>query len=131
MPPGRRRTSGLGVPLLLLAPQVGWVAPVRPTLGLWFVAPYPCAAPGVFAFAVSGASWRLFTGARALCVLFAVSVATWHLFTGARALYVLCAVSVATWCLSTGARAVCGTCLLLVALLGSSPPPTVVLFFFA
>ena len=30
-PPGRARTTGLGVPLLPLARWVGWVAPVRPT----------------------------------------------------------------------------------------------------
>ena len=34
MQPGRARTSGLGVPLLRLARWVGWVAPVRPTLGV-------------------------------------------------------------------------------------------------
>ena len=40
---------GLGVPLLPLAQQVGPVAPVRPTLGVWFVAPCPSAAHGVCA----------------------------------------------------------------------------------
>ena len=86
MQPGRAHIGGLEVPLLLLVRRVGSVAPVRPTLEVWFVAPCPSAALGVFAGAVSGASWRFFTGARALCVLCALSLATWHLFTGARAL---------------------------------------------
>ena len=34
MQPGRARTSGLGVPLLQLARWVGWVSPLRPTLGV-------------------------------------------------------------------------------------------------
>ena len=103
MQPGQARTSGLGVPLLLLARCVGWVATVRPTLGVWFVSLCSPAAPGAFARAVSGASWRLFTGAGALCVL--------------------CAVSPATWLPFTGVRTVCGTRVLLVASLGSPPPP--------
>ena len=112
MQPGRAPTSGLGVPLLLLARPVGWVAPVRPTLGAWFVAPFPSAALGACACAVYGAYWRLFTGVCALCVL--------------------CAVSVATWCLFTGARAVNDMCALLVASLGSlSLLFGFVLFFFA
>ena len=66
-----------------LARRVSWVAPVRPTLRVWVVAPCPSAALGACACAVFGASWRLFTGARALCVPCVVSVATWRLFTGA------------------------------------------------
>ena len=110
MQPSRARTRGLGVPLLLLARRVGLVAPARTTLGVWLVVPCPSAALGVFARALSGASWRLFTAARALCVLCAVSVATWPLFTGA--------------------RAVCGTRVLLVASLGSPPPPYCFCVFF-
>ena len=46
MQPGRARTSGLRVPPLLLAPWVGWVAPVRPTHGM-LVPSCPSAALGV------------------------------------------------------------------------------------
>ena len=87
MQPGRARTSGLGVPLLPLAPWVGWVAPVRPThgvlvlscpsaalrvcsvLGRW--APVHRCARAVCcgASAVSWASWLLFTGVLARCVV--------------------------------------------------------------
>ena len=103
MQPGRAPTSGLGVPLLPLARQVGWVAPVRPALGVWFVAPCPSAALGGCACAVSLPTWHLFTSVRALCFLFVVSAATWRLFTGA--------------------RAVCGMFVLLVALSGTPSPP--------
>ena len=84
MQPGRARTCGLGVPLLPLARRVRWVAQACLTLGVWFLAPCPSAALGACACAVSGASWRLFTGAHALCSPCTVSVATWRLFTGAR-----------------------------------------------
>ena len=87
MQPGRARTSGLGVPLLPLARWVGWVAPVRPShgvlvlscppaalrvcsaLGRW--APVHRCARAVFcgASAVSLASWLLFTGVLARCVV--------------------------------------------------------------
>ena len=87
MQPGRARTSGLGVPLLPLARRVGWVAPVRPThgvlvlscpsaalrvcsvLGRW--APVHRCARAVCcgASAVSWASWLLFTGVLARCVV--------------------------------------------------------------
>ena len=87
MQPGRARTSGFGVPLLLLARWVGWVAPVRPThgvlvlscpsaalrvcsvLGRW--APVHRCARAVCcgASAVSWASWLLFTGVLARCVV--------------------------------------------------------------
>ena len=87
MQPGRARTSGLGVPLLPLARCVGWVAPVRPTHGV-LVLSCPSAALGVCsvlgrwapvhrcaravccgASAVSWASWLLFTGVLARCVV--------------------------------------------------------------
>ena len=87
MQPGRARTSGLGVPLLPLARWVGWVAPVRPThgvlvlscpsaalrvcsvLGRW--APVHRCARAVCcgASALSWASWLLFTGVLARCVV--------------------------------------------------------------
>ena len=87
MQPGRARTSSPGVPLLPLARWVAWVAPVRPThgvlvlscpsaalrvcsvLGRW--APvYRCArAVCCGASAVSWASWLLFTGVLARCVV--------------------------------------------------------------
>ena len=66
MQPGWARTSGLAVPLLPLARQVGWVAPVRLTLRVWFVAPCPSAALGACPSVVSRATWRLFAGMRAL-----------------------------------------------------------------
>ena len=87
MQPGRARTSGFGVPLLPLARWVGWVAPVSPThgvlvlscpsaalrvcsvLGRW--APVHRCARAVCcgASAVSWASWLLFTGVPARCVV--------------------------------------------------------------
>ena len=98
MQPGRARTSGLGVPLLPLARWVGWVAPVRPTLGLWFVAPCSSAALGACAPASSGASWRVFIGAHALCVLCVVSVATWRVLP----MCALCVACVYCWWLRRG-----------------------------
>ena len=68
MQPGRARTSGLGVPPLLLARWVGWVAPVHPTHGL-LVLSRPPAAPRVHVCAVSWASWLLFTGVPTWCVV--------------------------------------------------------------
>ena len=103
MQPGWAGTSGLGVLLLLLAGRVGWVVPLRPTLGVRCVVPCPSAALGVYASAVSTASSLLFTGVRMPCVLSALSVATPRLFTGV--------------------RLVCGTRVVLVASLGSLPPP--------
>ena len=102
MQPGRAQTRGLGVPLLLLAPWVGWVAPVRPTHGVRSVVSRPSAALGVHVCAVSTAPWccspmrahavlcvrvlghlaPLHRCARSvLCVGGAVSWATWLLFT--------------------------------------------------
>ena len=90
MQPGRARTSGRGVPLLPLARFVGWVAPVCPTHGvlvlscpsaalrvcsvLGHLAPVHRGARSVccFACAVSWASWILFTGVPARCVVLRV-----------------------------------------------------------
>ena len=71
MQPGRARTSGLGVPPLLLARLVPWVAPVRPTHGV-FVLYYPSAALRVHVCAVSWATWLLFTGVSPRCVVLPV-----------------------------------------------------------
>ena len=82
MQPGRPRTSGLGVPPLLLAWWVGWVARVRSTNGV-LVLSCPSAALRVHVCAASWATWLLFTGVPAQCVAsVAVSWATWLLFTG-------------------------------------------------
>ena len=90
MQPGRARTSGRGVPLLPLARWVGWVAPVCPTHGvlvlscpsaalrvcsvLGHLAPVHRCARSVccFACAVSWASWLLFGGVPARCVVLRV-----------------------------------------------------------
>ena len=87
MQPGRARTSGLGVPLLPLARWVGWVAPVCPThgvlvlscpsatlrvcsvLGRWAPVHRCARAVCCCASAVSWASWLLFTGVLARCVV--------------------------------------------------------------
>ena len=83
MQPGRARTSGLGVPLLPLAWWVGWVAPVRPTHGV-LVRSCPSAALRVCS--VLGRLAPVHRCARAVCcVASAVSWATWLLFTGALA----------------------------------------------
>ena len=71
MQPGRDRTTGLGVPPLLLARWVGWVAPVRPTHGV-LVLFCPSAALRVHVCAVSWATWLLFTGVPARCVVLLV-----------------------------------------------------------
>ena len=90
MQPGWARTSGRGVPLLPLARWVGLVAPVCPSHGV-LVLSCPSAALRVcsvlghlapvhryarsvccFACAVSWASWLLFTGVPARCVVLLV-----------------------------------------------------------
>ena len=90
MQPGRARTSSLGLPLLPLARWVGWVAPVCPTHGVLVLSCPPAALRvcGVLgplapvhrcarsvccvACAVSWASWLLFTGVPARCVVLRV-----------------------------------------------------------
>ena len=56
MQPGWARTSGFGVPPLLLARWVGWVAPVRPTSRVWFVVARPFVALGAHVCTVSWAT---------------------------------------------------------------------------
>ena len=90
MQPGRTRTSSLGVPLLPLARWVGWVAPVCPTHRVLVLSCPPaalrvCGVLGLpapvhrcarsvccVACAVSWASWLLFTGVPAQCVVLRV-----------------------------------------------------------
>ena len=80
MQPGRARTSGLGVPLLPLARWVGWVAPVRPTHGVLFLS---CPSAALRVCSVLGRLAPVHRCARAVCfVAAAVSWATWLLFTG-------------------------------------------------
>ena len=67
MQPGQAQTSSLGVPLLLLARWVGWVAPVCPTHGVLDLS-CPSTALRAHVCAVSWATWLLFTGVPARCV---------------------------------------------------------------
>ena len=128
MQPGRAWTSSLGVPLLPLARWVGWVAPVCPTHGLLFLSCPPAAlcVCGVlghlapvhrcarsvccFAVAVSCASWLLFTGVPARCVVLRVRcpglLAPVHRCARSVRCFA-CAVSWATWLLFTGVPAWC------------------------
>ena len=71
MQPGLARTSGLGVPPLLLARWVGWVAPVRLTHGV-LIFSCPSAALPVHVCAVSWAAWLLCTVVPAWCVVLLV-----------------------------------------------------------
>ena len=80
MQPGRARTSGLGVALLPLARWVGWVAPVRPTHGVLVLS---CPSAALRVCSVLGRLAPVHRCARAVCcVASAVSWATWLLFTG-------------------------------------------------
>ena len=80
MQPGRARTSGLGVPLLPLAQWVGWVAPVRPTHGVLVLS---CPSAALHVCSVLGRLAPVHRCARTVCcVASAVSSATWLLFTG-------------------------------------------------
>ena len=132
MQPGRAPTSGLGVPPLLLARWVGWVAPVRPIHGVWFVVARPWVALGAHVCAVSWATWLLFTSVPVWCVVSRVRcpgplgscspacplralscvsgvlshLAPVHLCAGS-VQCVVCAVSWATWLLSTSVLARC------------------------
>ena len=80
MQPGRARTSGLGVPLLPLARWAGWVAPVRPTHGVLVLS---CPSAALRVCSVLGCLAPVHRCARAVCcIASAVSWATWLLFTG-------------------------------------------------
>ena len=80
MQPGRARTSGPGVSLLPLARWVGWVAPVRPTHGLLVLS---CPSAALRVCSVLGHLAPVHWCARVVCgVACAVSWATWLLFTG-------------------------------------------------
>ena len=80
MQPGRARTSGLGVPLLPLVRWVSWVAPVRPTHGVLVLS---CPSAALRVCSVLGRLAPVHRCARAVCcVASAVSSATWLLFTG-------------------------------------------------
>ena len=83
MQPGRARISGLGVPLLPVARCVGWVAPVRPTHGVFVLS---CPLAGLRVCGVLGRLAPVHRCARMVCcVACAVSWATWLPFTGAPA----------------------------------------------
>ena len=81
MAPGlRARTSGLGVLRLPLARLVGWVIPVRPTHGVLVLS---CPSAALRVCSVLGRLAPVHRCARAVCcVVSAVSSATWLLFTG-------------------------------------------------
>ena len=83
MQPGRARPSGLGVPLLLLARWVGWVAPVRPTHGVLVLS---CPSSALRVCGVPCHLAPVHRCARSVrCVVSAVSSATWLLFSSALA----------------------------------------------
>ena len=131
MQPSRARTSSLGVPPLLLARWVGWLAPVRPTHGALVLA-CPSASLPVHVCALSWATWLLCTdvpawyvvlhvrcpgplgscsSVRLLGALFWVCGVLRHLAPVQRCARlvccVACAVSLAPWLLFTGVPARC------------------------
>ena len=80
MQPGRALTSGLGVPLLPLVRWVGWVAPVCPTHGVLVLS---CPSSALRVCSVLGHLAPVHRCARVVCcVASALSWATWLLFTG-------------------------------------------------
>ena len=128
MQPGRARTSGLGVPLLPLARWVGWVAPVRPTHGVLVLS---CPSAALRVCSVLGRLAPVHRCARAVCcVASAVSWATWLLFTGALARCVVLRVRCPG---PLGSRSpACGLCAVRVChgwLCPSSSPPNFRFFF--
>ena len=128
MQPGRARTSGLGVPLLPLARWVGWVAPVRPTHGVLVLS---CPSAALRVCSVLGCLAPVHGCARAVCcVASAVSWATWLLFTGVLARCVVLRVRCPG---PLGSRSpVCALCAVRVChgwLCPSSSPPNFRLFF--
>ena len=78
MQPGWAPTSGLGLPLLLLARRVGLVAAVRPTFGVRVVVPCLSAALGAYVCAASVATGRLLTRVWVVCGTRVVLVAFYH-----------------------------------------------------
>ena len=129
MQPGRARTSGLGVPLLPLAWWVGGVAPVRPTHGVLVLS---CPSAALRVCSVLGRLAPVHRCARAVCcVASAVSWATWLLFTGVLARCVVLRVRCPG---PLGSRSpVCALCAVRVChwwLCPSSSPPNFCLFFF-
>ena len=129
MQPGRARTSGFGVPLLPLARWVGWVAPVRPTHGVLVLS---CPSAALRVCSVLGRWAPVHRCARAVCCgVSAVSWASWLLFTGVPArcvvLHVRCPGPLGS-CLP-----VCVPCAVRVChgwMCPSSSPPNVRFFFF-
>ena len=129
MQPGRARTSGFGVPLLPLARWVGWVAPVRPTHGVLVLS---CPSAALRVYSVLGRWAPVHRCARAVCCgASAVSWASWLLFTGVPArcvvLHVRCPGPLG-FCLP-----VCVPCAVRVChgwMCPSSSPPNVRFFFF-
>ena len=129
MQPGRARTSALAVPLLPLARWVGWVAPVRPTHGVLVLS---CPSAALRVCSVLGRLAPVHWCARAVCcVASAVSWATWLLFTGVLARCVVLRVRCPG---PLGSRSsVCALCALRVChgwLCPSSSPPNFGFFFF-
>ena len=129
MQPGRARTSGLGVPLLLLAQWVGWVAPVRPTHGVLVLS---CPSAALRVCSVLRCFAPVHRCARAVCsVASAVSWATWLLFIGVLPRCVVLRVRCPG---PLGSRSpVCALCAVRVChgwLCPSSSPPNFRCFFF-
>ena len=130
MQPGRARTSGLGVPLLPLARWVGWVAPVHPTHGVLVLS---CPSAALRVCSVLGRLTPVHRCARAVCcVASALSWATWLLFTGVLARCVVLRVPCPR---PLGSRSpVCALCAVHVChgwlCPSSSPPNFLFLFFF-
>ena len=128
MQPGRARTSGFGVPLLPLARWVGWVAPVRPTHGVLVLS---CPSAALRVCSVLGRWAPVHRCARAVCCgASAVSWASWLLFTGVLArcvvLHVRCPGPLGS------CSPVCVLCAVRVChgwLCPSSPPPNFRFFF--
>ena len=128
MQPGRARTSCLGVPLLPLARWVGSVAPVRPTHGVLVLS---CPSAALRVCSVLGCLAPVHRCARAVCcVASAVSWATWLLFTGVLARCVVLRVRCPG---PPGCRSpVCALCAVRVChgwLCPSSSPPNFRFFF--
>ena len=128
MQPGRAGTCGLGVRLLPLARWVVWVAQVRPTHGVLVLS---CPSAGLRVCSVLGRLAPVHRCARAVCcVASAVSWATWLLFTGVLARCVVLRVRCPG---PLGSRSpVCALCAVRVChgwLCPSSSPPNFRFFF--